>query len=97
MTYESWRTVEAPLTDSRIRAIEAGHPVHLIIWPTSQPGTNYVLNADGTAYFTVTGSNPYGDGRRHWHFKDHNLDTWEALTIDDGQAHATVLTRKHHS
>ena len=39
MTYEPWRTVEAPLTDSRILAMEAGEPVHLILWPNTSTGT----------------------------------------------------------
>jgi hypothetical protein len=94
MPYETWRTVDAPLTDSRILAMEAGDPVHLIIWPTSIPGTMYVIERQRKCYLTVIGQFPTGDGKIHWHFMDHNSAQWEALTVDDGLAHAATLTRK---
>ncbi len=94
MTYEAWRTVDAPLTDSRIMAMAEGKPVHLIIWPTSQAGTMYVIERQAKLFLTVIGVFPEGQGMRRWHFMDHAGAQWEALTKDDGLAHAATLTRK---
>lgn len=95
MTYEPWRTVEAPLTDSRILAMEAGEPVHLILWPNTNTGTRYVIEPTGRCYLTLTGRRDTADGWREWKFLDHHGATWIALTKPDHSAHVATLTRKN--
>jgi len=97
MPYDSWRTVDAPLNESRIAAMKAGEPVHLIIWPTSRPGTRYYFDADGNNWMTVTVSLPTPDGRQRWTFMDNEGRLWDALTIADGQAHAATLINQEVS
>lgn len=94
MPYESWRTVDAPLTDSRITAMANGEDVHLILWPNSEPGTRYVIERSGRCYLSLIGKRDTADGRREWKFLDHNGSTWIALTKQDHAAHVATLTRK---
>lgn len=94
MTYETWRTVDAPLTDSRIKAMTEGEPVHLILWPGTAPSTRYVIERSGKCYLTLVRKVP-NEGTLHWVFMDHNGAMWDALTKDDGMAHAATLTRRN--
>lgn len=94
MTYETWRTVDAPLTDSRIKAMDAGEAVHLILWPGTAPSTRYVIEQSGQRYLMLVRKVP-NEGHLHWVFLDHNGSVWDAHTKDDGLAHATTLTRRN--
>lgn len=93
-TFDTWRTVDAPLTNSRILAMVDGEPVHLILWPNSEPGTRYVIERSGRCYLHLIEKRDTEDGRREWKFIDHNGSTWIALTKQDHAAHVATLTRK---
>lgn len=93
-TYDTWR-VDAPLSDERIMAMANGQPVHLILWPNSEPGSRYVIERSGRCYLHLTGKRETADGMREWKFIDHNGSTWIALTKLDHAAHVATLTRKN--